>query len=357
MIDERACPFFPADPFGLCGAGLNKEPLPADEIDSWFATMRTTLDARWSKVEETVAGKRLTAELSRRVGRSVSATEAREWYQDSRQDHRWRIRLLNPETALGRLHRAWVEVWFDYGDCFGDEAIDQALRKRLAFLLDLEEDGVGWAFGVPHLRTATFVSDGHFRMSSRRLVMDYLEGIRIPRRYSQARARRAIAALFRERPRAYWRAIQQQSRREVEAALEPYGRIKEEGLLGEALGKGAELYTAGVLDPALDLSVGVPLRDGSLDPKQVARARRRYQALYPRVRRHMRLRRVAANASSLDPVFESRIASALRFATGPRAVALQLVVEDLELAVGVDALWRGIKQSSKRLRPPNPSSP
>jgi hypothetical protein len=192
------------DHFGLAGLDLeNDNPVP---VDPWIKEMRTTLEARWAHVEDLKRNGKLQAALGRSMGKQISAGDAAIWFSDAREDHRWRVRLLNPRTKEGKLYRGLMNDHVYRRLHMAISRLPEVI-DTIAYLLDLQSDFPGEPSVAPDLRyPRTFPGLGIVSPIAQRRNKppSRIDGIEIPRRYTKARAQRAISMLFERRNPEYW---------------------------------------------------------------------------------------------------------------------------------------------------------
>jgi hypothetical protein len=334
------------DPFGLMGSDFHKERIKMDKIPVWLDEMRSTLEDRWRAVDELHRSNRLAKALGDHLGRTLLVGEARIWYEDAKQDHCWRVRLLNGRTSEGRLYRSYIGITCENGFFFPDPEQGDPLRQLVLHLLDL--DGPPDPFLAPDLKVPAIVKDRWVKSRKDGKIFPlFMDGMVIPRRYSKGRTRRLITAFLSNRSREYWADVQDQLDALIEKSLLPFKRADSMGLLEKAVGKPAARLMKTVKDPTLQLTKSDIIRTAVLTPRDKQRAVRLYRGWYPLIQRYLRCRRAGTQPRDISDDRRRRIRLACEREEQPQRVTLQLIVEEMNLAIGLDTLRRKLGPSLK----------
>jgi hypothetical protein len=275
------------DPFGLQGWDLRKSTIREDEIPKWFAEMRATLEERWRRVEDYSARSVLAARLGRELARSVTASEARAWFEDARQDHLWRLHLLDGRTKEGKLYRAYVAINLRNEFFAPDPGVMQTVRKLVLFLLDLEEPP--GASHPPFLMPPTTTPEDYVKMRGTRMLLQVpMQGVTIPRRYTKRRARRLAEDFLDARSKQYWKLVHHHLKSTVSKSMSSHAGLKKAGLLESAFGRPSVRLAAAIQDPMLRPFEAPTRRAAAITTSQLQEAARLFRKWYPVVQRHLR---------------------------------------------------------------------
>lgn len=329
------------DHFGLAGLDLqNDNPVP---VDPWITELRTTLEQRWAHVEDLKRRGKLRAALSRSMGKKISDRELEIWYGDARDDHRWRIRLLNPKTKEGKLYRGLMNYYIHRRLAAIVSRLSEVI-DTLAYLLDLNPDFPGEPSVVPVLRgLRTFPSNGIVPLFEEPNSMRaQILGIQIPRRYTKARARRAMELLFERRDEDHWRRIAEPVVAIMDQAMQYSSKKSIERLCG---GPGSLDLVLAIRENRSDLSNARRPRKryASIDGDQVAKARELAAKWQPAVIRYLKAK---SGSSRVSQRLAERIERARLKQSRPSDILLQMAIDELGLGIGVVGLRRLIKRSA-----------
>lgn len=329
------------DPFGLIGLDIYKMPLPITEIPTWFQEMRERLAQRWQVVEESHMNRSLAGKLKVMLGREMKKHEVESWYDDAKCDVRWRIRLLDDRTEEGKLYRAYVGIACENDFFYPDTNRIKPMKEIIYFLLDLDQEAHVNPFSPPFLRTHQVLPDKWVKSKrDDRVVAMPMEGLVIPRRYSRARAKRAVGWLCRARSGDYWIEALDHLRGHIDAAMGPYERINQLGLLEKAIRKPSATLVRAIRDPMLKVGEFGTATNPRLTDRQIQMVVRRYRTLYPSVKRYLRLSVWRRVKEKFPQELVDRIGEAQERETQPKRVTLEIIAQELSLPVGVDALRR-----------------
>jgi hypothetical protein len=349
-----------ADPFRLEGRDLSRSHLAEDEILSWYAEMRNTLSERWAVVAHHHREASLAAELGKKIGKAVSPQEAERWFRDARQDHKWRVRLLNPRTTEGRLYLAYSHLTLEHEYFRPDDSKLPQIKELVLFLLDLEE--VPYPFAGPLLREHV-VKPGdtemrpHAQWEKRGMFMFLpMEGLRIPRRYGKVRACEALTQFLHSRSEEYWNDALHYLTSVVTEILRSRGIKKgtDRELLKNHFGEASMGLVSALRAPQLKLSRSIEPRGSVMTTEEEAKARVLYKKWYHHVRRLVRLpareRTASAPSAEFARLFNEAYEDAHETARQPQRIALQMVIWDLELPVSIDTLRKKVARKHRRPR-------
>ena len=359
VVDTLAGMDFPAahalgwtavDPLGLRGLNLRKEPIRLDEIPTWFSLMREKLEERWEAVNSLPA-----AVLAKRLEilflRKPSDREIRDRMEDEEQEHRWRIRLLDPDTDEGKYYGACVGMAFENWFFTPDMTTFPRVQELLLFLLDLHE--MPLPYSTPTLKEWGVVQDRWVKSKIDGKIFSLpMEGVVIPRRFGKDRARRLVTGFLSGRSEGYWRESQDHLQDLIATSMQPYGRLKKKGLLPEAIGEHSERLVRTILDPMLELTKGVSVHERVLTLRELQHAERLRRAWYPQVRRYLSFRKRHHGIGDTPRDFAARIRAAMETVPEPHpmSIVLQMIIDHLGLPVGVDRLGRQLGPYRRRQR-------
>ena len=332
------------DPFGLAGSNIHRTECREDEIPDWASAMRDELCERWEFVKKLLPIKKLAEKLSQELGRHMSEPETKLWFEDAKQDHEWRMRLLDKETEEGRLYHAYAGIMLVNEHYSPSPERTSQIREYVMYLLDLlDPPSPGVA---PSLLPAHVVSlKGVMGKKNRGLLLHPLEGIVIPRRFSRERAIRFITEQLNNRPK-FRDVMQRRLQAEIAESMEPYRRMKEAGQTEGFFGRHAMQLAAVLQDPMFQLPDTTARRNTSLTKRELKRARQLFADWYPLVKRLTK----RGGQGSLPTRMPSDVLEYFKHASkatnGPKRITLLMVSDRLELGIGADALNRRLKSKS-----------
>jgi hypothetical protein len=356
MSKKRTLSLSTADPFRLEGRELTRSRIAKSEIPSWYAEMRDTLSKRWVVVESHHREGSLAAELGKTIGKPVSVKEAERWFRNARQDHKWRMRLLNPRTAEGKLYLAYSHLSLENQFFRPNSAKIPEIRELVLFLLDLEQPP--HPFWAPILRghaikPGDFVERPPAQWEKWGMFMFLpMEGLRIPRRYSKVRACEALTRFLHERSEEYWNHALRHLKSVVTGTMRPYKNIdvKDKELAKNFFGGASMGLVSTLRAPLLRLARSIEPRDPLMTTEEEAEAAALYWKWYPHVKKMLRFRASGRTASGPSVRFTELFNEAYGTERQPQRIALQMVAWHLALPIGIDTLRKRVLRTRRSPR-------
>ena len=187
-----------SDPFGI-ETGLNRLSIREHEIPDWFAEIAGVLEKEWSWIQE-CSDQEIANVLGSDYIPGCKVEQAKTWRQDARQDHDWRLKLLNADTAEGSLYHALARLRLDKRYFQPETPEFRSLSRAALYWLDLEEfpdpSYPPW-LREPHMLPGTSGEGSEGQEDEHGIAFHPpMEGIVIPRRYGRLRAQRVVVAFL-----------------------------------------------------------------------------------------------------------------------------------------------------------------
>lgn len=349
---KKAAKYRFGDPFGLRGLDIPRPSIRTDEVDSWFSEMREILEARWGVVEKHRNTGSLHKRLGTEFGRTVEPGEAMQWFQNARQDHEWRMKLLDPRKAEGQLYLAYSHLVLD--NDFFEPAHEQKRNIRDLFLFVLDLDDILDPLRPPSLRSPEPIPGDIVGHPTTRAREDWLlpimpmEGLRMPRRFGKVRASQEASRFVGERSEAYWRSVRDYLRRIIDSIARPYGRAIDTSALEDAISKPSIGIISTVRSPLLHLSKSIERRRSSLTIADVAEAKRLFKRWYRLVQKLLKVPASSRKSLGVSEQVVKLFNDAYSEETQAQRITLQMVRQHLELGVSIDTLRKKVKSPSGR---------
>ena len=339
------------DPLGLEGLDIGCEKLKVSEMSSWFEEIACELDKRWSRVE-TLPWKRLAAILREKRWPIDTESKVEIWRKDQRQDHEWRLRLLDGKTPEGRLYKALCRIHLENMSFTPDQGGFKKMSTLMLTMLDLME--FPDPFHPPELR-AHEILPGAFvkRPEAQRVERGALfyvpqDGIVIPRRYSRARVNRAIKQFIDLRNDRYWHDVKEHVASLASKSVDIFKTKPDPKAVEEFFGEPSMSLVRTLREPMVNLFDCMGVNKPHITKVQTKRASARLAELHPLVRRLSRLRseearRRIAPARIVDEFNELRES---RYS--PKDIALIMIIDEMDLGIAHEALWRHIQKHRQK---------
>ncbi len=338
------------DPLGLEGFDIRCETLKLSEMSSWFDEIAVQLDKRWALVEK-LKWKDLAAKLEEKRWRIKTQSDVEIWREEQRQDHEWRLRLLDGNSPEGKLYSALCRLSLDNMYFRPDPGGFEKISDLLLTMLDLME--FPDPFRPPELRTHVILpGTTEMRPEAQRDERGALfyvpqDGIVLPRRYSRERAYRAIRQFMDGRDKQYWKDVKWHARSMASESVGALIKHPNPEAVEKFFGQVSMTLIRTLRYPMLNLFECMGVRAPAITKAQTKRASARYDDVYRLVKR---LDRTKSDSAMMVKVSDQMAAEFRKLRDNglpPKEIALTMIIDDLELSIGPDALWRHIREYRK----------
>ncbi len=342
------------DPFGLEGSDLERHPIPIDQVPVWFQEIRDTLCARWDSVRVSQLEGDLPKRLGEELGKAMTPKEANQWFKEARQDHLWRVHLLDPDTVEGRMYHTFAHLvtYDEYFESAGGSV--GRIRELLLHVLDLAE--APRPFVPPRLRQVAIVpGDTIRRPKSRwkkdgRVMLLPIQGVEVPRRFGKVRASREVQKFLDYRSDQYWKDVLTYLKSQTDAAILPYEKSYEEEDLKRVFGESSAKLARGLRRPLTQLSRSLAGRGDVLTAAEVSEAAVLYKKWFPLVQRLLKARSKDLTIRSIPEDVKVLFAEAKYPTLQAQPITLQMVIKRLELPCEVETLRKKVRGHGSRRR-------